>query len=179
MIGPWLARLDGHDRALLTRMSASARSHAELRAWRAVTHAGGSVATVLACGVPLLVGAALPNAFALRLGGLVTATVVGSHLAVQVVKRTVGRPRPTLGAGVTALAAEPDRFSFPSGHAAAAMSVALGYATAWPNAQPLLVALAVLVGVSRAVLGVHYVGDVIAGQLLALGAALVLRGIGT
>jgi undecaprenyl-diphosphatase len=110
-----------------------------------------------------------------RLGAVTTAIVVASHLLVQLVKRTFGRPRPALGVGLTALVAEPDRFSFPSGHAAAAMALALGYATAAPAWLPALVALAVLVGVSRVALGVHYLGDVIAGQGLTVLAALLVR----
>jgi undecaprenyl-diphosphatase len=55
------------------------------------------------------------------------------------------------------------------------MSVALGYGVVFPAlAVPLLV-LALLVGFSRVRLGVHFPGDVLAGQSLALGtAALVL-----
>jgi undecaprenyl-diphosphatase len=63
--------------------------------------------------------------------------------------------------------AEPDRFSFPSGHSAAAMSVAIAYAVAYPSAAAPLIALAALVGMSRVFLGVHYPGDVLIGQLLA------------
>jgi undecaprenyl-diphosphatase len=70
----------------------------------------------------------------------------------------------------------PDRFSFPSGHACAAMSVAIGFAVAFPAlAAPLLV-LAWLVGFSRVVLGVHYPGDVLVGQAIALITAYPLLG---
>jgi undecaprenyl-diphosphatase len=73
--------------------------------------------------------------------------------------------------------AEPDRFSFPSGHAAASMSVALGYGVTFPVLALPLLALALLVGFSRVRLGVHFPGDVLAGQVLALltaGGVLVL-----
>ena len=64
---------------------------------------------------------------------------------------------------------EPDRFSFPSGHAAAAMSVAFIYANAWPSLALPLIAVAGAVGLSRVFLGVHYLGDVLTGQLIAVG----------
>ena len=66
------------------------------------------------------------------------------------------------------LVVEPDRFSFPSGHSAAAMSVAFVYAFAFPQLAIVLVPLAFLVGASRVCLGVHYPGDVLIGQLIAV-----------
>jgi undecaprenyl-diphosphatase len=48
------------------------------------------------------------------------------------------------------------------------MSVAIAYAAAYPTlAMPLLL-FAMLVGMSRVFLAVHYPGDVLVGQLLAL-----------
>ena len=103
------------------------------------------------------------------------ATLLISHLLVQIVKRTVTRPRPSrcvIGANRTS---EPDRFSFPSGHSAAAMSVALAYGLALPNLAGPLVILALLVGASRVFLGVHYPGDVVAGQLLAIATGVLVH----
>ena len=61
----------------------------------------------------------------------------------------------------------PDRFSFLSGHAIASLAVALSYGVGFPPLAAPLVGLGLLVGWSRVVLGVHYPGDVLAGQLIA------------
>ena len=64
-----------------------------------------------------------------------------------------------------------DRFSFPSGHtlhAAAFTAVALAY---YPMLAWLLVPFAILVGMSRVVLGLHYPSDVLAGAAIGLSLA--------
>jgi undecaprenyl-diphosphatase len=97
-------------------------------------------------------------------------SLIGSHLCVQLLKRAVSRARPLRLSFLT----EPeDRFSFPSGHAAAGLSVALPLAVALGGPGAVLVLTAGLaVGASRCYLGVHYPGDVLAGW--ALGACGVL-----
>ena len=66
----------------------------------------------------------------------------------------------------------PDRFSFPSGHACAAMSVAFAYGMSMPGLALPLTLLAVIVGMSRVRLGVHFPGDVLAGQVIAIATVL-------
>lgn len=139
-------------------------------AWTAVTQLGGTGPSIAAAAVPWYQCCALHQASRFAL-----VTLVLSHLLVQVIKRTVVRTRPAEAGLLSALVREPDRFSFPSGHPAAAMSVALGYGAAFPSLAVPLLGLSLLVGLSRVRLGVHFPGDVLAGQGLALGTgALVL-----
>ena len=158
-----LSNLGAHDRTLFQRWALTDSSRRARILWTILTNVGGATFTVLATTLPLLWGGELA---AVAKQALITLAV--SHLIVQVIKRTVGRPRPSRGRAGRALVVEPDQFSFPSGHAAAAMSVAFVYATAFPALAVPLVVFAGAVGISRVFLGVHYPGDVLIGQLIAV-----------
>lgn len=156
-------RLIGHlserDRGLYRRWSLSEDSTRVVREmWILITHAGGSTASIAAVALPLWLQ---PWDRSVTWGA--AASLVVSHLIVQVIKRTVGRPRPDKPVGI----GHPDRFSFPSGHATSSLAVTLAYAVAFPHLTVPLVGFGLLVGWSRVVLGVHYPGDVLAGQVIA------------
>jgi len=110
---------------------------------------------------------------ALALGGLCT-NVVLKHL--------FARPRPWLDvAGLLPLVEEGDPNSFPSGHTCAAFAFAAAVQTALPQRWGRVLAwcAAVLMGISRLYVGVHYPTDVLAGAvvgaLCGLAAAVLCR----
>jgi len=157
-----LIRLTHHDeralRALLLRRHRWADAVLEL-----ITHLGGAPLTMVIAAALLFLS---PFPRAGLLGAVALAVSFG---LVQLVKRFVNRPRPQMPPGLETLVRTPDRFSFPSGHSAASLSVGLPAAMAvgglggWA-----ILGLTLSVGFSRAYLGVHYPGDVLAGWLLAL-----------
>jgi undecaprenyl-diphosphatase len=160
----WIVRLHVHDERALHALVLRRRPLLN-RVMHAVTHLGDAACTI---GVTLaLMLGALPG---LRETGFHAAiALAGSNAVVQLLKRTISRARPRMPEGFAALVQPPDRFSFPSGHAASSLSVALALAAVLPGAAAgALIALAVVVGLSRCYLGVHYPGDVLAGWVLAL-----------
>jgi undecaprenyl-diphosphatase len=164
MMTAWILRLGTYDERLLHLVVRRRRPLLDRFMCTVTRLADWPVA--LAITLSLLLGA-VPGLE--RAGGTAAWTLALSHLGVEVLKRLFTRERPSLPVGFHWLVGVPDRFSFPSGHATAALSVALPVALALPLplALPVL-ALGVIVGVSRCYLGVHFPGDVLAGWGLSL-----------
>jgi undecaprenyl-diphosphatase len=138
---------------------------------RLATHLGGARCTLLTGLALLAVGGDAQRTGAAALLGNVL-----SHVLVQILKRTVARPRPCDANGAPlALVELPDPFSFPSGHSAAAFAVAVPIALTWAWLAPLALATACYVGWTRVALRVHYASDVLAGALLGIGGAVAAR----
>src|SRR5512137_1959252 len=165
-----LARLLAIDERLLV---AARRLHGpwRTRLARALTRAGDTSSWTVVILVLLAAGA--PFTF---LGArLAAATLLGTLLS-QVLKRSLHRPRPTSAiVGFEALAENPDRFSFPSGHTTAAFAAAVALAGAPFGLGPLALVLAVGIGASRVYLGAHYPLDVGVGVVLGTMAGAVSR----
>jgi undecaprenyl-diphosphatase len=88
-----------------------------------------------------------------------------TSLLVVIVKRAVRRNRPALDIQASV---PPDRFSFPSGHTAAAFALAIAMSGVSPLLVPPMLVVAIMVGYARMYLGVHYPLDVAAGAALGL-----------
>lgn len=167
----FVAQVGALDRAWLQRIAARRTPPWLDQGFRSITHLGGAAATI-ALGALLLI----PDATR-RLGIVALTANVLSHLTVQLVKRSVLRKRPGLADdGPVPLARIPDAYSFPSGHSAAAMAMALPFLTVGGPLGLIAVGVALAVGASRVYLRVHYVTDVLAGQLLgAAGVVVAMR----
>ncbi len=106
---------------------------------------------------------------------LATASALAT-VASQVLKRLARRPRPAAGLrGFVPRGQDPDEFSFPSGHTAAAFSVAVALAAGSPSLAAAALVVATGIALSRIYLGAHYPLDVAAGVLLGAGAGCVAQ----
>ena len=106
---------------------------------------------------------------------LVFAAVALPGMFVLIVKFIVGRARPYTGEiGFFPFKPGSAYASWPSGHTTTAFGFAVAMGLAFPPLRWPLMAVAALIGYSRMVLEMHYLGDVIMGATIGtLGAVLV------
>ncbi|HET7375068.1 MAG TPA: phosphatase PAP2 family protein, partial [Anaerolineae bacterium] len=95
------------------------------------------------------------------LPGIMAITILIIAAVVFAIKVTVRRRRPTNERSLATMTL--DEHSFPSGHAARSMGVALALGVLYPYLLPYLLVWAALVGIGRIALAVHYLSDVIIG----------------
>jgi undecaprenyl-diphosphatase len=85
-------------------------------------------------------------------------------------KKLSKRKRPCqLEAHCWAKVLPPDQFSFPSGHSMSAFAIAIPLCLFYPQLQAVLLALSLSIALSRVILGMHFVSDVVVGSLLGAG----------
>lgn len=103
------------------------------------------------------------------LGAAAVASAV-SVLLFRWLKRLTGRRRPChITPHCWATLLPPDQFSFPSGHTMTAFAVALPMALFYPTLAIGLLFCALSIAMSRILLGMHFLSDVVAGALIGAG----------
>lgn len=133
---------------------------------------GNGFYTVAAAGGAYLVGEKIRDRRLRRASLDAVESLAISGLFVTGIKVVAGRDRPYVGEGRgtwNGPSTSESRYSFPSGHSAAAFSVATAYATEYgdvPGVAPAAYGLATLTGVSRVYNDRHWASDVFVGAAL-------------
>jgi undecaprenyl-diphosphatase len=93
-----------------------------------------------------------------------------------IIKNACKRDRPPAALNIKSFIIPSDRFSFPSGHTSAAFLMATLWGWYCPVLLPTLLSWAVLVGMARVILGVHFPTDTLIGAVMGTGIALLSMG---
>jgi membrane-associated phospholipid phosphatase len=101
-------------------------------------------------------------------------------LAGELIKWMVGRGRPFVGGAANAFnfrhfAGTEAYASFPSAHAITSVALAFAVAAVWPRARVAMALYALLIIASRLVLLAHHPSDVVAGIVIAIVGAMLVR----
>jgi undecaprenyl-diphosphatase len=164
-------KFDDVDTALCTRLNRSSRQVSLRFLFRAVSRLGDGIVWYTLLGILPLIGG--HDGFLIAAQMALTALV---GLAVyKIMKHVMARERPYINhTGKIECALPPlDRYSFPSGHTLHAVSFSVILCSYLPELAWVLVPFAVLIALSRMVLGLHYPTDVLAGALIGGGLALL------
>jgi membrane-associated phospholipid phosphatase len=118
-------------------------------------------------------------ALAARIGFLFLAIAVPG-LFVAIVKRLIGRARPTVGGHDDPFAFmpfiwRPEYASLPSGHATTAVAAAIAIGAIWPRTRVIMWLYASTIMFSRVVVLAHHPSDVVAGALVGAAGAILVR----
>jgi membrane-associated phospholipid phosphatase len=98
-------------------------------------------------------------------------------LTVSIVKRLIGRVRPSDGGPFhfVPFSWRPDYAAMPSGHSTAASAAAFAIGAIWPRARAPMWIYAGVIAVSRVAVHAHFPSDVIAGAFVGIFGAIVVR----
>lgn len=106
--------------------------------------------------------------------GAAGSSAVAGILIFRALKRTSRRKRPCeIEPHCWASILPPDKYSFPSGHAITAFAVAISLGLFYPELQTCLLAMALLIAISRIILGMHFLSDVVAGTTIGIALGLL------
>lgn len=114
---------------------------------------------------------------ATRFMGLEAITALGlSQAIVQILKRGFGRERPyKMVKNINTFEIELKDYSFPSGHTTASFCMAATLAFNMPRIAVFLYIMAMIIGISRIYLAVHYPTDVVVGIILGVGSSIIVH----
>jgi undecaprenyl-diphosphatase len=166
--------IDRRDHRLMRRMNRW-RAPRWFRIWMIAATRMGDGWIWYGLGLMLLAYGGPQRFFAVGAAG--SAAILGI-LVFKALKKLSQRPRPCqFEPHCWSKILPPDQFSFPSGHTMTAFSVAIVISYFYPSLEGGLFFLALSIAVSRIVLGMHFLSDVLAGMLM--GVALGLGSITT
>jgi len=132
--------------------------------WMICATRGGDGWLWYSIGLAVLLFGGPERGAALMTSGLASAS--GAFLFLYL-KKKAKRKRPcAIAEHCWATLLPPDQFSFPSGHSITAFSFAVSFALFYPALLPALLICAFSVAISRVVLGMHFLSDVVVGSLL-------------
>ena len=171
MLHSVVRKLDSADIGLCAQLNGLSRAPAVRNLFRTVSRLGDGVIWYSLMALLPVLGGYEGLGVSLHMG----LTALAGLLIYKFAKRLSGRERPFVRhAGQVACAMPPlDRYSFPSGHTLHAVSFTLVLCSYFPPMVWVLLPFAVLVALSRMVLGLHYPSDVLAGALIGGSLALL------
>jgi undecaprenyl-diphosphatase len=157
------ARFDAAELKFCRYLNRSSRSSWVRETFRAVSWLGdGWVWYAILPALPLVYG--IDGLYA---SAHTAATAALGLMLYKLIKNRAVRERPYITHSAIECASAPlDRYSFPSGHTLHAVCFTLMLTSYFPEWTAPLASLALLIALSRVILGLHYPTDVAAGALL-------------
>jgi undecaprenyl-diphosphatase len=148
-----------------------------IRVWMLCATRGGDGWLWYAMGIVILLFGGPSRLVAVAASALAAAVGIALFLFL---KKRINRKRPcAIQPHCWATLLPPDRFSFPSGHTITAFAIAITLSSFYPSLLPGLLFCAASIAISRILLGMHFLSDVVVGALigsgLACGAVFLIR----
>ena len=161
-----LERIAHGDHTLMRRVHRW-RAPRWIRLWMVCATRGGDGWLWYALSLAVLLFGGENATLAIANAGLATGLGIALFLFV---KRTAKRRRPcAIEPHCWSTLLPPDQFSFPSGHTITAFAMTVSLGLYYPSVSPGLWFCAASIAVSRVVLGMHFLSDIVVGALLGSG----------